>query len=140
QFYLLIGLLFSYINQKPAALLAILLLFLFACYIPTGHSILIVSYLNVFGLGIMMYFYKFKRTLTLPVFSLLLLLYLGQLFYINIPAFAAAAFTLLVLGFWHHRNSFIDFFSRISYSLYLIHVPVGGTIINWGLHHIHSIT
>ncbi|RYG28935.1 MAG: hypothetical protein EOO01_38980 [Chitinophagaceae bacterium] len=50
----------------------------------------------------------------------------------------AAVFGASVILFWRRVNDAIRFFSAISYSLYLLHVPIGGKIINLGMRYTHS--
>ncbi|RYG12409.1 MAG: hypothetical protein EOO07_19105 [Chitinophagaceae bacterium] len=64
---------------------------------------------------------------------------IGQLFlFQGTPGTIAAVITVMILLFWTHVNKTIKFFSMISYSLYLIHVPIGGKMVNLGMRFVGS--
>jgi peptidoglycan/LPS O-acetylase OafA/YrhL len=118
-------------KQRLALTLGIFIVI--ACIPLSGSISIILPYLSYFALGILLYFYRIKNTVSPPLFIAGCLFSLFQL--VIFQGFAgaiAAALTICVILFWRQVNPVIKFFSTISYSLYLIHVPVGGKIINLG--------
>ncbi len=56
---------------------------------------------------------------------------LGTHLTLGLPTAAAASATALVLGFFHGRTpAILSSLGTISYSLYLVHVPIGSRVIN----------
>jgi len=138
QFYILIGLLFTLINRSTTSLIIFMALLMAATFIRVDHMQLIFPYLSIFGIGILTYFYQFKKQLSFTLYMVICSAFLVQIYYYLLPAtFFATAFTLIALNFWNYRNAVIDFFSNISFSLYLTHTTIGGKIINLGLRCIH---
>jgi peptidoglycan/LPS O-acetylase OafA/YrhL len=45
---------------------------------------------------------------------------------------------ILILFFFNYSNPVINYFSKISYSLYLTHVFIGGKVINLGLRFVNT--
>ena len=135
QFYFLIGLLFPLFKISKYILLASIILFIaFAClHIPYRIDI-IIPFLSYFTLGVLLFFYKIKMQIPSKLFLLFAFICCLQLYFFQgIAGCVAAIFTVLVLQFWSYTNKVIRFFSMISYSLYLTHVPVGGKVINLGM-------
>lgn len=135
QFYLLIAFVFPFMKVSRYILLLILGIFMFlSCLHFSDKIAIILPYLSYFALGILLYFYKLKRQVNSLLFLFLSVLFTTQIFFFQgVEGTVAAVFTVLVLLFWQYSNSIIRFFSTISYSLYLIHVPVGGKVINLGM-------
>ncbi|RYZ21149.1 MAG: acyltransferase [Chitinophagaceae bacterium] len=140
QFYLLAGLVFPWIKQNKY------FLFLFAgCFVCLAclrvpfKADIIVPYFSYFTLGILLLFYKIKRQINLGYYLLFVAICLLQILFHKGPNGSIAAIaTLVILHFWNVLNKVILFFSMISYSLFLTHVPVGGKVINLGLRYVHS--
>jgi peptidoglycan/LPS O-acetylase OafA/YrhL len=140
QFYLLIAFLFPLMKASKRVLALLLTAFIAIACIPVAGSMsVILPFLSYFALGILLYFHKIKKAMPLPFFIAGCLLGLMQLyFYQDLPGTIAAALTICVILFWVHVNPLIKFLSTISYSLYLVHVPVGGKVINLGLRWVTS--
>ncbi|RYY70631.1 MAG: acyltransferase [Chitinophagaceae bacterium] len=135
QFYLFIALVFPLVRASRPFLMftAASLLFLACIPIPSNISV-ILPYLAYFTLGILLFFFKVKRQLPVAIFiSLAFLSCLQIQIFQGTPGTVAAILSVTILLFWKHVNKTIRFFSTISYSLYLIHVPVGGKVINLGI-------
>lgn len=134
QFYVLIGLLFVLINKSPIALVTVMALFLACSFFNVSGMQLIFPHLSIFGIGIITYFYLYKKQLNKPIYLTLTAAFLLQIwFYVDTPNFLSTAFALAVLHFWKFRHPVLDFFSNISFSLYLTHTIIGGKVINLGL-------
>lgn len=140
QFYVLIGLLFPLISSSKTKLFATFFIFLILASLHTPPSIsVILPYLSFFGIGILLFSYKFEKRVSLSWLLLLLTCFLTQIyFYQGIAATIASFATVLVILFWKYANSIIRFFSMISFSLYLLHVPIGGKVINLGGRYVTS--
>lgn len=139
QFYILIGLLFSLVSRSKTSLIVFMVALLFATFIHVNNMQLIFQYLSIFGIGILTYFYQFKKQVNKPVYIAFCILFLVQIYiYQHLDVFCASAFTLLVLNTWNYNHGVLDFFSNISFSLYLTHTIIGGKVINLGLRFAHS--
>lgn len=141
QFYLLIIMIFTIINKSNLGLIIIMILFMILSFIKVKDMELIFSYLPIFGLGIITYFYYYKMQLSKKIYLLLCVLFLMELYiFISIPEFWSSVFALIILFYWKLRHKILDFFSNISFSLYLSHTSVGGKVINLGLRFAKSNT
>lgn len=139
QFYLLLGLLLPSFNRSKIGILLFIITLAIATFIPTGGKELIFPYLSIFGLGISAYYFKYTGLLNRSDYWLLTMLLLGQIYYnFGIAIFTVCTIGLLIIHFYDYQHKVIDFLSRISYSLYLIHVPIGGKIINLGIRYMHT--
>lgn len=139
QFYILIGLLFSLVSRSKTSLIIFMVALLLATFIRINNMQLIFQYLSIFGIGILTYFYQFKKQVSKPVYITFCILFLAQIYiYQHMDVFCASAFTLLVLNLWNYNHGILNFFSNISFSLYLTHTTIGGKVINLGLRYVHS--
>lgn len=132
QYYLLIGLLFPLLltNRRAHRVLLLSGLALGALVVP-GEG-LIFRFLFLFIMG----FSVFQRRLgvigRLELLVTLVIAVIGTS--ITIGAISAAtgfATSAIILGV-EYSNRILDLFGQVSYSLYLVHVPIGGRIINIG--------
>lgn len=143
QFYLSIALLFPLLASKrvflrPAVPVALLVL----AWIP-NEGIFLFKYLPLFVLGILAYQFH-ARLLRGPVHGLLsALALLAAGFRTGLPAMLAGALAAASITIFATRNVAPALLERpwtkalawagtVSYSLYLVHVPVGGRIVNLG--------
>ncbi len=134
QFYLLIGLLFPLLNKSQTIFILLMLAFLAATFIPLkGNVHVITSLLPIFGLGILVFFFQYKRSIRLWCFSGLSALFLIQIYISGHDTFWACIFSITILFLWRIHHWLISFFAEISFSLYLTHTTIGGKVINLGL-------
>lgn len=135
QFYLIIGLLFPFFQRSYLVLIAMAFAFISIACLPLPFKAdVILPYFSFFVLGILLFFFKTKTQLALLPYLLISALCCLQIYlFQGVAATVAATSTLLTLHFWNYSHPLIRFFSTISYSLYLVHVPVGGKIINLGM-------
>lgn len=129
QYYLLLAFLFPLLyGVRRYAWLTVLILFNCAGLLLTNPN-LIFNYSLYFTIGIISYKFIVK-TITLKEY----LLYVGILFSLVFFKFQVpgllAAITSVIFTFFTVDNSITVFLGNISYSLYLLHVPVGVRIIN----------
>lgn len=138
QFYVIIGLLFTTLCRSQIALIAIMGIFLACSFINISGMHLIFPYLPIFGMGIITYFYLYKKQISRPVYFLLAAAFLLQMYFFgNMPMFLSTVFASATLIHWKFRHRVLDFFSNISFSLYLTHTIIGGKIVNLGLRAVH---
>jgi len=134
QFYLVIGLTFSFINRSANSVITASILIFFTSFIHSARMQLVFQYLPIFGMGIIVYFYLFKKNLSGTSFGLLFLIFLVQIYFQDgLPTLVASLLTVLTLNYWTYNHRLFDFLSNISFSLYLTHTIIGGKIINLGL-------
>ncbi|HZU13230.1 MAG TPA: acyltransferase [Chloroflexota bacterium] len=99
---------------------------------------LLFHYLFVFMLG-MATFQYFAGIIGRRTFGILLaLLTAGTAITLGLVVAALALVTALLIAFVRRDIRPLVWLGTISYSLYLIHVPVGGRILGFGLAHVHS--
>jgi peptidoglycan/LPS O-acetylase OafA/YrhL len=136
QYYFLIAMLFPFLNCDNAlfrfiSLLAVAL----AGFLGFGNSALIPYWLPLFALGIAA-FYVYVGLMRMPVFALAFFaICCISYLVIGIPQTVVGASTALAIVLL--RNVVIPsslaplaFMGTLSYSIYLLHVPIGGRIIN----------
>lgn len=139
QFYLIIVLIFGIINKSNLGLTLIMIFFMIISLIKVDHMDLIFPYLPIFGLGIISFFYIYKKQLSKSLFAVLAVLFLIELyFFLNEQEFWSSLLCLIILFNWKLRHQVLDFFSNISFSLYLTHTEIGGRVINLGLRFVKS--
>ena len=129
QFYILIGLLFPVISNFPKHSI-VLLVFLNLVYliIPIKYCT-IFFFMPYFTLGILIYLIK-RNKLKKGEFYPLFAINICWLFYrMGIPETLASIITALIILLLHKSNFIIDFFSKISFSLYLTHTTIGSPVI-----------
>jgi peptidoglycan/LPS O-acetylase OafA/YrhL len=132
QYYLLIGLLFPLCAHKNPWLRNTLLAALIVSGAALPMHAFLFHWLSLFALGIVAFQYEAgliaRRTfaLTLCCCALCCCYLLGPL----MAAVGVAA--ALVIALLRLRSRLLSLLGTISYSLYLIHVPVGGKLVNLG--------
>jgi peptidoglycan/LPS O-acetylase OafA/YrhL len=132
QYYLLVGLFFPLIsNRNPKLRLALFVcLGVLAVAIPMGTFIF--HWFFIFMLGMLV----FQRYVGLInnryFFALLGLLGVGAWFTTSPLMAIIGVLTAMAISFVRFDNALFNFLGTISYSLYLIHEPVGRRVVNWG--------
>ncbi len=138
QFYILIGLLFSWMNKSVYFLILIIISLLALNAIKINNTSLIFDYTPLFCIGILMYFINYSNKYPKPVLLCLMALSLFVITFGKPEVFYISLFTIGVILVPFRNNKIISFLSDISYSLYLIHIPIGGRIINLSLRFVHT--
>lgn len=134
QFYFAVSLLFPLLVSKDRRLsyasLAIFALLSFA----SSNTSLVILYLDIFAFGIATFLFYVglweKRRYLVTLLGLVALAWAVHGALIAIVCVGAA----LIIGFakWKPHGLFVKL-GAISYSLYLLHVPIGGRVINLGI-------
>lgn len=130
QFYILIGLFWGVIIVNKFSIYLFLLLFNSFIFLELDSLNLIHKFAPLFSLGIALCLY-FKKNITQKEL-LFLIISLSIITFIHSGWLICwvGISTILVILTTNYSNSIFDFLAKISYSLYLIHVPVGGSLIN----------
>lgn len=134
EYYLLIGLLYPVLTHRSVWVRRIsLALFVLSC-VPIVSEKHLPHYAPLFALGIVAFQLRTgmigrqEATITTVLISLVGLT-------ASEPLFVPVGLTsLAVILFVRQTNPVITFFGKISYSVYLLHIPLGSRIINLSLH------
>lgn len=135
QYYLLIAFIYPLISSKDTGRRIIFLLLL--CILPFlsfQQKSIVFYWLLLFNFGILSFHLlalkinKFEYCFMMSIVSILAWTYLGGL------ATSVAIATSLIISFIKCSEiGFFTFLGKVSYSVYLIHLPIGGRVINLGL-------
>ncbi len=135
QYYFLIGLIFPLLMTRFRFPL-ILLLCTATWFTPSEVERIWISYwFPLFSIGILTYFHMaliVKKRIYYA--SLLALVFFCFFKYDKLPITVVALTTPLIILYLEPRNPprILNFFGNISYSLYLVHLPIGSRIVNFG--------
>ena len=132
HYYLIIGVLIALWNLNNRWIILSTVLLLLSLSFLSQDVIQFFKYTDIFVIGITTAFYK-KQYLSRPLYVLLLIV--GTLIIFENHGLAIATLTsvtALLIGFFgsYGNSKVLLFLGNISYSLYLVHVPIGGKIIN----------
>jgi peptidoglycan/LPS O-acetylase OafA/YrhL len=134
QYYLVIGLGFVLLVRRDGSIILLTAIAL-ATFLPFPATFL-TAYGSIFAMGISTATVKMNKqkyfvqhVVVLVMTTVITLLKLGWL-----VALVAVA-TALAIWLISYTNVLLTFLGEISYSLYLLHVPVGGRIINFASHY-----
>ncbi len=129
QFYLSIALLYPLISSRNATIrLSAQCLLAGLSLIPSSET-LVLHYLFLFGIGITVFQARVGLSRREEWVSLLAIWGAGAAWWLGVPAALAglgAAYAILAMTL---QNRILHFLGNVSYSLYLIHVPVGMRIV-----------
>jgi peptidoglycan/LPS O-acetylase OafA/YrhL len=130
QYYILIALIFPLLihNEKKYSF-GTLLIFGFSSLLFSGHNY-IFNYAFLFVAGILMFqFYiGYLNKKQFGLFLLITLLLIYSKF--DNRYLVAALLPYFFITYFEFHDRFSKFLGNISYSLYLVHIPIGGRIIN----------
>lgn len=129
QYYLLIGLIFPFITKNKNLSLLILIIFNLITLCLSSKYVIVSNYFPLFTLGILTYLFKTNK-LSQIEFLIFSLLNFGSIFYVfGLECLIVSALTASIILFIHKSNPVINFFSKISFSLYLTHDIVGSKFV-----------
>jgi peptidoglycan/LPS O-acetylase OafA/YrhL len=138
QYYLLAGLLFPACASRDKRLLVPLLACAAALPFALPSPSFIFHYEFLFLLGVVTFQYKIEVWGKRTYLALLFTLGVGTFYTLGGLITAVGTVTALAIAFVEIRNKVLGFLGTISYSLYLLHGPVGGRVINLGVRYCHS--
>lgn len=133
QFYLLISIIFPLLIFKKVLVRDLVLLIL--CTLPflINKDIFVFHFLCLFVIGILTFQYLVKIISIKKYFILLIIVGLFCYLSLGILITVVALMTSLSIIFLKIKEfKILSFLGTISYSLYLVHIPVGGRVINIG--------
>jgi peptidoglycan/LPS O-acetylase OafA/YrhL len=133
QYYLVIGLLFPLVQHRRAWVRGVVLIGMAAAAVAVPNLGLVFPWCFLFISGILTFQFR-QGTLACGWYMLGLVLagvgcHITLGWSIALVGLAAS----LVIAFVDIRNRLLLFLGEISYSLYLVHVPIGGRVINLSL-------
>lgn len=138
QFYILCGLLFGVLaSPKKWTTYSFLLGSLIVVYLL---PVSLFSVFDTFLVGIIYFKYKTGHISIKEYWLMQLSIIIFTL--ITNPdknIFATEILTAIGMMYWNSTNNVTAFFAKISYSLYLIHIPIGGRFINLSERYIDTI-
>jgi len=139
QYYLLIGVVFPALvaGRTFVRFGVIALLLLSSALFP--DAALLFHYLPLFVCGILTFQCKAGLLSTRSLLAALFVSIATAWILIGFPAACAAMITALTIRFVQLRPSKLTSFGLISYSLYLVHIPIGGKIVSLGSRFTHSV-
>jgi peptidoglycan/LPS O-acetylase OafA/YrhL len=130
QYYLLIALLFPLLANGRAVVRMTTVAALCATSLIVRNPLFVFGWLGLFALGILA-FQKRHSMLSVPQYVVAVALASAAVAVTGGPAVAlVAAATTLLIAFATFEHRLLLFLGTISYSLYLVHVPVGGRVMN----------
>lgn len=138
QFYILCGLLFTWFKSSKISITYILLV----CSLLVRYffPVFIFAVFDMFLVGII--FFKYKTgNININQFWLMQLIVVLFSFINNGDKniFVIELLTVAGMMYWNHQGRVTRFLANISYSLYLIHIPVGGRFMNLTGRYTHSV-
>ncbi len=139
QFYILLGLIFPLLrSEKKLIIYAITVIFIVISYLT---PVAIFGFIDLFLIGIIYFKYKIGHLNRYEFWSMEVVIIAFTLFN-NQDKYVAVAEFISIIGimYWESANKITQFLGKISYSLYLIHVPIGGKVVNLGNRYSHSIS
>jgi peptidoglycan/LPS O-acetylase OafA/YrhL len=132
EYYAFIGLLFPLLNNFPKLFLCIALpLMMIISQTDLAHDKNLFAYIAFFLMGIVTYLiYNKVGPFLLALICLITLIVFSFIFY-PWPSAIAGLFTASFILLYKARgNGALNFFGEISYSIYLIHFPIGVKLVN----------
>jgi peptidoglycan/LPS O-acetylase OafA/YrhL len=133
QYYLMIGLIFPLIVARSHCKRFGLILGLLLLSVGITNSSLIFHYLSLFCLGMLAL--QFKQKLIGPTIYVLASVCATTVAWLTLgmmPALVGVVAAGIIAVGLEFKGSLFVFLASISYSLYLLHVPIGGRLINLG--------
>lgn len=131
QYYLLLGLLFPLLLKRKSVDMAVALSLAGAAFV-IGTDKVVLHWFFLFALGFVAFKYYAGLSGKFTTAILSVAAFAGCWYTLGSYAAYAGLFASVFILFCKHHNPVLEFLGNISYSLYLIHVPTGGRVINLG--------
>jgi len=140
QYYLLVGLLFPLIAHRAVSIRAGTFLFLAALALLVPAEQFLFHWLFLFMLGMVAFQFQAGLLARGPFLAGIALLGVGA-WYVSdsLVALTGIGTALLIALFHSAPRQPLVFLGQISYSLYLLHVPIGGRVVNLSLRWVHTL-
>ena len=142
QYYLLISLVFGLLSSNRWQLRwPVVVAFIAAPFLFEGN-VYVFQFLSMFMFGIVLFQYRTDVIGRLEAGIVLALVSVSVYFNMGWAYMTVGlATTAVILANWDFgRPRLLIFLGSISYSLYLLHVPIGGRVVNLGLRYVESET
>lgn len=137
QFYLLMGFLFVALKQSRFSTLTLLVMIGFGIMLPSTKYVF--HFLSLFAAGSAVFLTSTGQLSRVACALILSLATLAVVHGFGLPAAIATLSSSLAILLIHRRPlAPLAFLGAISYSVYLIHVPIGGRIVNFGNRFAHN--
>jgi peptidoglycan/LPS O-acetylase OafA/YrhL len=132
QFYLVMALLVPLLLQKKQwqgmlGMVAFLLLPLLP--LSDAHPIALFKWTGVFGIGLILFLRQGGVWTTKQCIPFWMLASTMAWFFASKMAMIVGLSTAAAIVFWQHPAAIFDYLGKVSFSLYLLHVPIGGRIM-----------
>lgn len=134
QYYLFIGIVFPLIGHRRVAVRMATLAGLGVLAVVVRSQVVVFSWFFLFLLGILSFYYR-RQLVNVWAYGIAMgLAGAGAWFTLGGLEAGVALATALVITFVELRSAPLLFLGEISYSLYLLHVPIAGRVINAATH------
>ncbi len=141
QYYLLIALTFKLIvSENRYCRIGFFAAFGASSVLLATYGMFIFAYASFFMLGILLFQYTCNIISQRECLLLGLAIIGLSLYRHGIMLTGISLATLLIMLYVKRCPNWLRFFGAISYSLYLIHIPIGGRVINLSENFIHSVS
>ncbi len=139
QYYILMALIFPFLSSNKAWLFFTTIVGLVLLKFFIVQEFFVFKYLLYFLIGIVL-FKKITNQITFSILVPIVFCLLGLILWKEgILPTLASAFTMLFILYGNNITiKPLAFFGTISYSLYLLHVPIGGRVINLSTNFVHG--
>jgi len=141
QYYLLVGLIFPLLVASNRLIRLALIVALLLPGLFISRPSLIFAWLPLFVAGILT-FQKKVGLLSTRFFTAGLAVVFSIVWFeggLGLPAAIVMLLTALAIAFLRLRSSRLTWLGLISYSLYLVHCPIGGKVVNLGARYAHGV-
>jgi peptidoglycan/LPS O-acetylase OafA/YrhL len=132
QYYIIVGLLFPLITSRKGAVRAALLAMLGLSGLLVRDEALVFPYFFLFMMGFSAFQFRVGLVPWWELLCVLAIAVAGASAVLTVPAALVGIVTAAVIATVNGTNLILAWLGDLSYSLYLVHVPVGGRIINTG--------
>jgi peptidoglycan/LPS O-acetylase OafA/YrhL len=130
QYYVLLGLLFPLVVNRQRAVRIGTLVLLGTAALALPSLLLVFRWLFLFTLGILAFEVR-ERIMTVTEYAVgVALAAAGAYVTLGLGTAVVGVATTLLIAFVTVRSRVLLFLGDISYSLYLVHVPIGGRVVN----------